>query len=96
MDRVPNDICMRIWEFDPTYHFIFRMDILPEIRSLRCRKLARDYFDGDSQCFPEYFRFYQNTLWFTVTFEETEWNVFHVTLWNEKHGTYARHRHIIL
>ena len=95
MDRLPGDVWMRIWEFDPTYHGHLRDYILPEIRVLRSRRLAKDYYDGESDCAPGHFRFYQNETWFTAVFEETDWNVFLIKLFNERRGTFCTHRHRI-
>lgn len=95
MDRLPGDVWMRIWEYDPTYHGHFRDKILPEIRILRSKELARDYYDGTSYCAPGHFRFYQNNTWFTAFFEEMDWNRFSIQLINEHHGTFCTHLHHI-
>ena len=93
MDRFPPEVWMRIWEFDSTYHDHYRLSILPHMTILRSQCLAHDYYDGHSECRPTSFRFYQNEMWFTASFEETEWNDFQVTLYNENSGMFCRHRH---
>jgi hypothetical protein len=86
------ELWKNIFEFDPTYHEHFKY-VLEEINLLMTKKLADNYFDGSSQHWPKHFRFFQNNVWYTADYIEQSYNLYHVVLYNEKYGTYAKHLH---
>jgi len=89
----PNDIWRLIWQYDGTYSTYFSNRVLPEISVLKCRELAADYFEGTSECYPSFFRFFQNSVWYTAQFEESTYGHYHITLYNETNGYFCRHLH---
>ena len=93
MVTLPNEIWTSIWKYDSTYHDYFRIHVLSEIRLLRCKELASDYYDKPSQHFESYFRFFQNNKWFRAHFEEINYRSYNITLYNENDGTFCNHLH---
>lgn len=94
---LPYEIQQNIWEYDPTFYEYFSKFVLPNIRLLRCKNLAADYYEGSIvEHFEHYFRFYQNCTWYRAYFEEISYKSYNVTLFNERHGTFCKHMHRVL
>jgi len=92
--QLPREVWTIIFEFDPTFHDVFQKNVVKHISTLTSQRLALHYFDEKSISFERTsFRFYQNNTWFTARFTEIEYMKYDVVLWNEKHGTSARHLH---
>jgi hypothetical protein len=90
--HLPNEVWKKIYDFDPTYHIKFQ-DVIQDIKLMTTKKLSNDYFDGPSQYWPDYFRFYQKGVWYTAVYTEKSYNLFSIFLYNEKNGTFCQHLH---
>lgn len=91
---LPNEIWILIFEFDITYHKNYE-NVMRDIHLLTTKKLAQDYFDGPTQHWPTYFRFFQNGVWHTAKYTEIIYNKFDILLYNETTGSFCRHLHTI-
>ena len=85
MTFLPPEIQQNIWKYDPTFYEYFSKHVLPNIRLLRCKQLAADYYKGSIvEYFEHYFRFYENCNWYRAYFEEISYKYYIVTLFNER------------
>lgn len=92
MSRLPPELWRLIFQFDPTYKEYFGR-VLEQINLLTTIRLASNYVDQSCQHFPNYFRFQQRGIWYTAKYNEDEYDVFSVTLYNEQTGTFGHHLH---
>lgn len=92
MISLPEEIWNYIYEFDPTFRELFQ-PVLKQIKILTTIRLASDYFEGPSQIWPTYFRFFRYNVWYTATYTEESHDLFKIILYNEKTGSFYRHLH---